>query len=151
MKLLIKKLSETVQMPVYGDEYAAGLDLRSDEDCVIEAGKRKCIKTGLSIQWIKNNEDDEEPEKFYLRLAPRSGLAFRQGIDIFGGVIDFNYRGEIKAILFNSGEEDFVIEKGDRICQAILTRIERFDEIEFVNELSETERGEGGFGSTGVK
>lgn len=151
MKLLIKKLSETAQMPIYGDEFAAGCDIRSDEDCIIEAGKRKCVKTGLSIQWIQNNEDDEKPENFYLRLADRSGLAFRYGITILAGVIDYSYRGEIKVILFNSGEDNFVIEKGDRICQGILTKIERLSENEFVDELSETKRGEGGFGSTGVK
>jgi len=151
MKLLIKKLSETVQMPVYGDEYAAGLDLRSDEDCVIEAGKRKCIKTGLSIQWIKNNEDDEEPEKFYLRLAPRSGLGLKKSIDVACGVIDFSYRGEIGVVLINNGEEDFIINKGDKIVQAILTRIQVFSDIEFVDELSNTQRSNGSFGSTGVK
>lgn len=151
MKLIVKPLTKTASLPIYGDDYAAGADVRSDEDCVVEAGKRKCISTGISAEWCKSHENDENPKKYYLKLCPRSGLAYNHGIDLFAGIIDFNYRGEIKVILFNSGEKDFVIERGDRICQAILTRIEKFDEIVLSNELSNTERGEGGFGSTGVK
>ena len=151
MKLIVKTLSETAQIPVYGSGAAAGLDVRSDEDCVIEAGERKCINTGICIEWIKNDENDENPEEFYLHLCPRSGLAVRQGIQIGGGIIDSDYRGELKVIIFNSGNEEFIISRGDRIVQAILTRIIRFSEIVLQSELSETQRNQSGFGSSGIK
>jgi dUTP pyrophosphatase len=151
MKLIVKKLSETALAPKYGDPGAAGADLYSDEDCVIESGKRKCVGTGICVEWIKNNEHDEEPEQFYLRIAPRSGLSVKSGINVLAGICDVSYRGEIKVVLINHGDTDFIINKGDKIAQMIITRITKFDEIEFADELSATERGEKGFGSTGTK
>lgn len=151
MKLIVKPLTETAVIPTYGSNFSAGLDLRADEDCVVEAGKRMCISTGISLQWIKNKEDDEEPENFYMRIASRSGLTIKNGINVGAGVVDADFRGEVKVILFNHNDIDLIVNKGDRIAQAILTRIERFDEIVLSNELSNTERGEKGFGSTGIK
>jgi dUTP pyrophosphatase len=151
MKLIVKQLTETAQIPTYGDEFAAGLDIRSAKDYIIEPKQRECISTGIAIEWIKNNENDENPENFYMRIAARSGLSVKNNIDLGAGVIDSNYRGEIKVVLINNGTEKFIINTGDRIAQGILTRIIRFDEIVLQTDLSETIRGEGGFGSTGIK
>ena len=151
MKLIVKTLSETAKLPSYGSSAAAGLDVRSDEDCVIGAGERKCIGTGICIEWIKNDENDENPEDFYMRIGARSGLAIKKGINVFGGIVDFDFRGEYKIILHNSGNEEFIVNKNDRIAQLLLTRITRCSEIVLQTELSQTERGEGGFGSTGIK
>jgi dUTP pyrophosphatase len=151
MKLIVKTLSDTAQAPSYGSGTAAGLDVRSDEDCIIEAGGRKCVSTGICVEWIKNNENDENPEDFYMRIGPRSGLAMKKGINVLAGICDFDFRGEYKIILHNSGNEEFIVNKNDRIAQLLLTRITRFSEIVLQTELSKTERGEGGFGSTGVK
>lgn len=151
MKLIVKKLSETSKPPLYGDELAAGADLYANEDCIIKPGERACIGTGIAIEWVKNNKYDEEPESYYMKLSSRSGLSKNFGIEIGAGILDPSYRGEIKVMMFNHGEKEFIVSHGDRICQGILTRITRFSEIEFVDELSETERGQGGFGSTGTK
>lgn len=151
MKLIVKKLSETAELPVYGSELSAGLDLRASEDKSIAPNERTCVKTGIAVEWIKNNENDEEPSQFYLRIAPRSGLSVKNGINILAGVVDYPYRGEIGVVLINHGDKEFIIKQGDRIAQAILTRCEIFTEIELSDELSETQRGAGGFGSTGTK
>lgn len=151
MKLIIKTLSPSALVPTYGSEYAAGLDLYADSEHVVQPNSRVCVSTGIAVEWVKNNENDERPEDFYLRIAPRSGLSFKYGIDVLAGVIDVDYRGEIKVILLNSGDKEFIISKGDRVAQAILTRIIRFSKIEQVDTLSGTQRGEGGFGSTGTK
>ncbi len=151
MRLLIKTLDSSAIVPTYGTDDAAGLDLYANVDLIIPPDTRACVSTGISLEWVKNNELDEEPKNFYLRIAPRSGLAFKNGIDVGAGVVDFGYRGEIKVILFNHGDKEFIISKGDRIAQAILTRIIRFDEISLSDTLSETQRGVGGFGSTGTR
>ena len=151
MKLLIKKINSEAFVPSYGSIDAAGLDLYSCVNYVCKPGTRECVSTGISIEWTKNNEYDENPKDFYLRIAPRSGLAYKNGIDILAGVIDYDYRGEIKIIIFNSSDKEFVINKGDRIAQAILTRIIRFNEINIVDALSDTQRGVDGFGSTGTR
>lgn len=158
MDLKIKFLNEFAQVPTYGSDFAAGLDLYSTDDITIEPQQRACVGTGIAVEWNSDCRPDSseyESENYYLRIAPRSGLAYKHGIDVGAGVIDSDYRGEIKVILFNHGLNPFVIKKGDRIAQAILTRILRFNSISVVDnskesELTNTKRGTEGFGSTGV-
>lgn len=125
----------------------AGFDLYATEDCVIQPGEQRLIKTGISVSFSPD---------YYLRIAPRSGLAYKNGIDVMAGVIDSSYRGEIGVILRNHSvatEEDtgaFIINRGDRIAQMIPERISQ-EHFIFVSELDDSERGEGGFGSTGVR
>lgn len=151
MKLKIKFLNSEATKPTYGSEYAAGLDLYSCYDYIIKPGSRECVSTGIALEWAKNDDLDENPEDFYLRIAPRSGLSYKNGIDVMAGVIDYDYRGEIKVILLNTGNSEFKITKGDKIAQAILTRIIRFTEISEYEVLEDTTRGDGGFGSTGIR
>lgn len=149
MKLKVKLNCPDGKLPTYGSDYAAGLDLYSCLDYKINPGSRECVSTGIALEWIKNNESEEHPEEYYLRIAPRSGLALKNGIDVLAGVIDYDYRGEIKIILINTSDKEFIVNKGDRVAQAILTKIIRFEEILNVDSLDESVRGENGFGSTG--
>lgn len=151
MKLKVKILDSDAKLPTYGSDYAAGLDLYACNNYTIKPNSRECVSTGIALEWVKNNELDENPEDFYLRIAPRSGLSFKNGIDVMAGVIDYDYRGEIKVILLNTSDSEFKICKGDKIAQAILTRIIRFTEITECENLENTTRGEGGFGSTGIR
>jgi dUTP pyrophosphatase len=142
--LNIKKLTESAKLPEKANTNDAGFDLFSDEDVVIPSMERKVIKTGISVQL-----DFIESKDFsvYLRVAPRSGLSVKKGIDVFAGVIDIGYRGEIMICLFNSSKEDFEIKKGDKIAQMIPTVI--FNTvIKEVDVLDQTERGAKGFGSS---
>jgi dUTP pyrophosphatase len=127
-------------VPTRGSEQAAGLDIYSSINITIPAGERRTVKTNISV---------EIPPKYYGRIAPRSGLANKNGIDVLAGVVDSDYRGELLVILYNTGKEDFVVNRGDRIAQLI---IEPYiaPVIEVVEELDETARGASGFGSTGV-
>lgn len=145
MKLNIKKLNDSAKVPTYGSDYAAGLDLYSSVDLLIPSNTRKLVSTGISIAW---NGDDAK--NYYLRIAPRSGLSVKNNIDIGAGVVDYDYRGELFVCFINNGNSDYSINKGDRIAQAILEKINRFDIIQEVNNLESTNRGEGGFGSTGI-
>ena len=146
MKLNIKKLYNDVTLPKYGSEFAAGLDICSYKDYIVEPGSRILVSTGISISW-----DGTDSDKFYLRVAPRSGLSVKNSIDIGAGVIDYDYRGEIFVCFINNHKTDsYNIKKGDRIAQLILTRIENFSEINEVLEHSETMRNNNGFGSTGI-
>ena len=151
MKLLIKKLYSDALTPSYGSKGAAGLDLCAYGTHIVQARTRKLIPTGLSIQWVIDNTDinNENPENYYFRIAPRSGLTVKHCIDIGAGVVDSDYRGEIKVCFINNSDTDYSITHGDRIAQGILERIKHFDSIEVVDELIETDRGECGFGSTG--
>jgi len=135
-----KCLSSNAQLPTRGSGKAAGMDLHAAEACTIPPGGRGLVKTGLAVA---------VPPLTYGRVAPRSGLAYKKGIDVGAGVIDEDYRGEVGVILFNFGEEDFEVKVGDRIAQLILERIVA-PPIELVGELPRTNRGSGGFGSTGV-
>lgn len=138
-------LTKNAQMPEYESEDAAGMDLRVDftgtgaESFVLEPGKRHLFKTGISVA---------APDGYYARIAPRSGLAYKKGIDVMAGVIDRDYRGEVGVILVNLGQEPVTITQGDRIAQMILERCGQAV-IKHVDELFSTERGAGGFGSTG--
>lgn len=145
MKLLIKKLDANAKLPVYGSEHAAGFDIHANLGWngakTLYPRKRMMVPTGLAFA---------VPAGFYLRIAPRSGLAAKYGIDVFAGVIDSDYRGEVGVILYNAGDEEFTIRHGDRICQGILEQIATGVTIEEADDLTDTERGAGGFGSTGV-
>jgi dUTP pyrophosphatase len=140
MNIKVKKTHILAQIPTRSNPTDAGADLRSIEDCIVEPQERKVISTGICL---------EIPEGYYGRIAPRSGLAANRGMDVLAGVVDSSYRGEIKVVLYNSDKKiPFHIEGGDRIAQII---IEDHFNLEFEeSELSDTERGAGGFGSTGL-
>lgn len=133
-------LSNDAILPTYGSEQAAGLDLYSTANYMIYQGSRTLIPIDISI---------ELPEGTFAHILPRSGLALKHGIHIGAGVIDSDYRGTINVLLFNLGAEPFHIKKGDRIAQMVIKKYERVV-LEKSDTLSETERGSGGFGSTGV-
>lgn len=134
-----------IDLPQYATEFSAGMDVRAaiDAPVVLEPLQRAMIPTGLYLQI---------PEGYEVQVRPRSGLAAKKGITVLNapGTIDADYRGEVCVILVNLSNADFVIEKGERIAQLVLAKHERID-WECVNELASSERGEGGFGSTGVK
>ena len=133
------------ELPNYETIASAGMDLRANisEPITLKSLERTIVKTGLFI---------ELPIGFEAQVRPRSGLAAKKGITVLNspGTVDADYRGEIGVILVNLSNEDFVIENGERIAQLIIAKHERAEWLE-VAELSETARGEGGFGSTGVK
>jgi len=141
IKLKVKKLNNLAQIPAYQTEEAAGFDLHSVEDVVIAPNERKLIGTGLSM---------EIPKGYEIQIRPRSGLAYKHGITVLNspGTIDSDYRGEIKVLLINHSNEDFEIKVGERIAQAVIKEVIQatFEEVE---ELNDTTRGTGGFGSTG--
>ncbi|MCB9336335.1 MAG: dUTP diphosphatase [Flavobacteriales bacterium] len=132
-------------LPHYGTEASAGVDLRAniDSPVILKPLQRALIKTGLFI---------ELPIGYEAQVRPRSGLAFKNGITVLNtpGTIDADYRGEIGVILVNLSNDDFTIEDGERIAQMVIAKHEQA-EWELVEELSETDRGAGGFGSTGKK
>ena len=132
-----------VTPPAYATAGASGMDLRASEAAVIKAGKRGIVGTGIYI---------ELPDGYEAQVRPRSGLAFKHGVTVLNspGTIDSDYRGEIRVILMNLGEEDFAIEPGDRIAQMVFAPVTKA-KLEIVDELGETARAEGGFGSTGRK
>jgi len=141
VKLKIKKLKQEARIPSYQTKEAAGFDLHSIEDVILKPGERKLIGTGLAFEIEYGYE---------VQIRPRSGLAFKHGITVLNtpGTIDSDYRGEIKVLLINHSNEEFEIKKGDRIAQAIVAPVIQAEIVE-VEELSDTTRGEGGFGSTG--
>eukprot|EP00594_Rhizosolenia_setigera_P005531 CAMPEP_0178950210 /NCGR_PEP_ID=MMETSP0789-20121207/6516_1 /TAXON_ID=3005 /ORGANISM="Rhizosolenia setigera, Strain CCMP 1694" /LENGTH=169 /DNA_ID=CAMNT_0020630891 /DNA_START=86 /DNA_END=595 /DNA_ORIENTATION=- len=139
--LRVQLLSKNARMPSRGSPQSAGFDLSSSENTIIKSGCRGIVKTDLKIAC---------PDGTYARIAPRSGLAVKKFIDVGAGVVDADYRGPVGVVLFNFGEEDFEVSVGDRIAQLILEKVS-MAEAEEVDSLEETERGEGGFGSTGVK
>eukprot|EP00298_Acanthocystis_sp_HF-20_P028833 c767_g1_i1.p1 GENE.c767_g1_i1~~c767_g1_i1.p1 ORF type:complete len:143 (-),score=79.09 c767_g1_i1:28-456(-) len=140
MSLRVQKLSDKATIPTRGSPLAAGYDLHSAEDCVIPARNNGLVKTDIAIA---------VPEGHYGRVAPRSGLALKKKIDCGAGVIDADYRGNVGVVLFNHSDDEFVVKQGDRIAQLIIEKIAMLP-IEAVSSLDETQRGEGGFGSTGV-
>lgn len=134
-----KVLNEAI-IPHYAHQGDAGLDIFSAEETVIKAGERKNIRTGVKM---------EMPEGFVGLVWDKSGLALKNGLKTMAGVIDACYRGEIGIVLANLSEQDYKIEKGQKIAQMIIQKVERA-EIEETQKLSETKRSEGGFGSTGL-
>lgn len=143
MKIEIVRLDKSLPLPAYqhvGED--VGLDLMSAEEAIIKSGESRLIKTGIKLAI---------PQGYGGFVYPRSGLALKHGISVLNsvGVIDPGYRGELGVILINHGKEDFKINKGDRIAQLIIHKIYQI-EWEEVEELSDSKRGKGGFGYTGV-
>ena len=143
VKVLIKKLDPSIELPSYKSNGASGVDLMAFIDSPIKLSPNKScfVPTGLSVAFSKEYE---------IQIRPRSGLAARQNITVLNtpGTIDSDYRGEIKIILFNHGNEEFIINNKDRIAQMILIPVMKID-FEETDNLPKTTRGEGGFGSTG--
>jgi len=143
VKLLIKKLDKNINLPQYKTRYSSGMDLIANinETITIQPGKKSIIPTGIAVSI---------PLEYEVQIRPRSGLAAKNGIGVLNspGTIDADYRGEVKVILINLGNSSFKINKNDRIAQMILCPIAKA-EFEEVDELPDTKRGEGGFGSTG--
>jgi len=142
MELKIKKLTQDAVLPQYKTKQSAGMDLSSTEEAILKPMEIKLIPTGLSLE-IENG--------FEAQVRPRSGLALK-GITVLNtpGTIDSDYRGEVKVILMNFSKEEFKINKGDRIAQLIIAKVEQAI-IKESGELGSTERGSGGFGSTGTR
>ena len=143
VKILIKKLDQEVNLPEYKSDGASGMDLTAfiKKSITIKPKTSFLVPTGLSVAFPKNYE---------IQIRPRSGLAAKNNISVLNtpGTIDSDYRGEIKVIIFNHGNNDFIINNNDRIAQMILSPVIKM-ELEETNSLPETIRGEGGFGSTG--
>jgi len=140
--LRFKRLDPQAALPEYATAGAAGMDIRSSVDVSLGTGTWAAVATGLSV---------EIPSGYELQVRPRSGLAAKFGVTVLNapGTIDSDYRGEIKVILVNLGPSAFAVNKGDRIAQLVLAKVP-VAAIEDASELSETERGTGGLGSTGV-
>jgi dUTP pyrophosphatase len=140
LQINVKKLSENATIPTQGTSFAAGYDLYAAEDAVVVCGTRKLIKTNVSMEITPG---------YYGRIAPRSGLAYKNGIDVLAGVIDSDYRGDIGVILYNTDKNiDFTVKKGDRIAQIIFEACYAAT-LNNVDNLDNTLRQAGGFGSTG--
>ncbi|NWF36273.1 dUTP diphosphatase [Mariprofundus sp. KV] len=146
-KVQIQRLphGEGIDLPFYATTHAAGADLRAavDDDVIIQPGETALIKTGFAMAL---------PDNFEAQVRPRSGLALKFGITVLNtpGTIDADYRGEVGVILINHGKAPFTVSRGDRIAQMIIAPFVQAD-FEAVSELSETQRGSGGFGSSGRK
>ena len=146
IKMNIKRISgafSDIPLPHYATDGSAGMDVRAaiDDDIILKSGQVNLIPTNLKV---------EIPEGFEIQVRPRSGLAAKHGIGILNspGTIDSDYRGEVKVILFNFGKEDFIIKRGDRIAQMVLSKFYTA-ELNEQEDLSDSSRGEGGFGHTG--
>jgi len=143
LKVRIQKISDDAIIPKYAHDTDAGMDIYSVKDYVLKPMHRMIIKTGLKI---------EIPKGYEMQIRPKSGLALKNGITLPNspGTIDADYRGELGVILINLGSQPYKIEKGQKIAQAVFNKIEKARLIES-KELNRTRRGEGGFGSTGLK
>ena len=143
VKVLVKKLNSLAKLPSYKTDGASGMDLMAciEKPINLEPGKSCLIPTGLSVAFS---------EKYEIQIRPRSGLAAKNNISVLNtpGTIDSDYRGELKIILFNHSNENFIINNNDRVAQMVLTPIVKM-ELEEINELPNSNRGERGFGSTG--
>lgn len=140
MEIKLKRLDKSIELPKYAHEGDAGFDIRASEDVLVKAGEKVIVPTALSMA---------VPEGYVGLIWDRSGLAARNSIHCLSGVLDSGYRGEIKVVLINLGKEDFQIEKGMRIAQMLIQPCVTA-ELKEVDDLDETKRGEGGFGSTGL-
>jgi dUTP pyrophosphatase len=140
---LVKRLPhfEGLELPAYATDGAAGMDVLAAEELVLAPGARHAVATGLALAI---------PAGYEIQVRPRSGLALKHGITVPNtpGTIDSDYRGELKVILINHGAESFAIRRGDRVAQLVLAPVVHASWLK-VDELDETQRGEGGFGSTG--
>ena len=143
IKVLIKKLNPSVELPSYKTNGASGMDLMAflKKPINLEPGKSCLVSTGLTVAF---------PKEYEIQIRPRSGLAAKNNISVLNtpGTIDSDYRGELKIILFNHGSKNFIINNNDRVAQMILSPVIKM-KLEETDELPESVRGEGGFGSTG--
>tara|TARA_A100001015_G_scaffold303434_1_gene393072 strand:- start:418 stop:855 length:438 start_codon:yes stop_codon:yes gene_type:complete len=143
VKVLIKKLDPEVKLPEYKTNGASGMDLKAfiEKPVSLKPKTSSLIPTGLSVAFLEDYE---------IQIRPRSGLAVKNNITVLNtpGTIDSDYRGEIKVIIYNHGNDSFVVNNGDRIAQMVLSPVIKI-ELEEANELPKTLRGKGGFGSTG--
>ena len=137
--LRFKRLDAQAVLPARGSLLAAGLDICAIEDLTIQPGERALARTGLAVAI---------PEGYYGRVAPRSGLATKKGLDVLAGVIDADYRGEILCLLYNTGDEAIQLSAESKICQLIIEKIITPTAV-WADDIDQTERGSGGFGSTG--
>ncbi len=140
MKVKFKKISEDAKIPSFACEGDAGMDLYANEDIVVDPENIVAVPIGIKM---------ELPKGYVAFVWDKSGLALNSGLKTMGGVIDSGFRGEVKVIIKNLSKKDIVIKKGQKVAQMIIQKYE-VPEIEVVKELSKTERGEGGFGSTGL-
>lgn len=142
LKVKIQRLDKSLPLPSYKTPFSAGMDLYSRIDVVLKRGEITLVPTGIAISL---------PEGYEAQIRPRSGLALKHGLTLLNtpGTIDADYRGEIALIMINVGKEDFVVEKGMRLAQMVITRYEKV-EFEEVDALPDSQRGTGGFGSTGI-
>ena len=140
LTIKVKRLDESLPLPVYQTDGSSGLDLYASEDCLLAPGDFKMVSTGVAL---------EIPSGYEGEVRARSGLASKFGIGVLNspGTIDSDYRGEIKVILFNFSKEKFEVKKGNRIAQLIISKVEKVNLIE-VKELESTKREDGGFGSS---
>ena len=143
MSLQVTRLTDNAILPVRGSAQAAGFDLHSTDGYVVLPGNRVVVSTGITVKL---------PNGTYGRIAPRSGLAVKHGLDTLAGVIDPDYTGEVKVVLQNLDvNQPFVIRPGYRIAQLILEKYEVADVVEVAEPVMDTSRGDAGFGSTGYK
>ena len=142
MTVAFKRLADEAVLPAYAHPGDAGMDLCSVHSLVIPPGGRALVPTGLAMAL---------PSGYEAQVRPRSGLALKRGVTVLNtpGTIDEGYRGEVGVVLANFGDTDFVVEKGDRIAQMVIAPVTRAEIVE-VSQVDETDRGTGGFGSTGV-
>ncbi|MEK7452863.1 MAG: dUTP diphosphatase [Patescibacteria group bacterium] len=141
MKIKFQKILSDAKIPSFAQSGDAGMDLYSSESLDIYPGEIKAVSIGVKM---------EIPEGYVALIWDKSGLALKSGVKTMGGVIDSGYRGEIKVIITNLSKEVLKVEKGNKIAQMLIQKFES-PEIEIVEELSNTKRGDGGFGSTGLK
>ena len=143
LEIKVLKLNENAIIPSYSHEGDSGMDLFSVENYTLFPRKRELIRTGLKV---------EIPLGYEMQIRPKSGLAWKKGITVLNtpGTVDAPYRGEVGVILINHGEENYEVKKGEKVAQIVFKKVETavFKEVD---SLSETSRGEGGFGSTGIK
>ena len=155
----VKKLVPHAMLPTHGSDSAAGVDVYASldklgDEIVIYPGQRQKISTGIAVAYVEEtiygDQVDVTPimEGYYFRVAPRSGLAWNNGIAVMAGVVDLDYRGDVTVILLNTGDIPVIIRQGDRVAQLIIEKIET-PLITETRELPSSARGEGGFGSTG--
>jgi len=141
LKVKIQKIDPEIKIPSYAHAGDAGMDLYAAKDTIIKQGERKVVATGIKM---------EIPAGYVGLIWDKSGLASMNGLKIMGGVIDSSYRGEVGVVIINLGDQEYRVEKNTKIAQMLVQRIENV-EIEEVNNLENSSRGEGGFGSSGIK
>jgi len=141
MIIRFKKISEDSKVPSFANEGDAGMDLYASEDMEVARGEIKAVPTGVKM---------ELPKGYVALIWDKSGIALKSGIKTMGGVLDSGYRGEIKVIVTNLSDEVFEVKKGDKVAQMLIQKVES-PEVEITEDLSDSERGDGGFGSTGLK